>query len=57
MITMILLFAILILVLLLPFLVKKVEENLEIFLFTMGVLAVTVTAQISINFADWADPA
>jgi predicted cation transporter len=39
------LFAILLLVLLLPFLVKKVEENLELFLFTMGVLAVTVSAQ------------
>jgi predicted cation transporter len=43
--TMILLFAILLLVLFMPFLVKKVEENLEIFLFTMGVLAVTVTSQ------------
>lgn len=43
--TMILLFAILLLVLFTPFLVKKVEENLEIFLFTMGVLAVTVTSQ------------
>ncbi len=39
------LFAILLLVLLLPFLVKKVEENLEIFLFAMGALAVTVTSQ------------
>jgi predicted cation transporter len=39
------LFAILLLVLLLPFLVKKVEENLELFLFAMGVLAVTVSAQ------------
>jgi len=43
--TLILLFAILLLVLFLPFLVKKVEENLEVFLFTMGVLAVTVTSQ------------
>jgi len=39
------LFAILALVLLLPFLVKKVEENLEAFLFAMGILAVTVSAQ------------
>ncbi len=39
------LFAILALVLFLPFLVKKVEENLEIFLFAMGVLAVTVSAR------------
>jgi predicted cation transporter len=39
------LFAILLLVLLLPFLVKKIEENLEVFLFAMGVLAVTVGAQ------------
>jgi predicted cation transporter len=39
------LFVILLLVLLLPFLVKRVEENLELFLFVMGVLAVTVSAQ------------
>lgn len=39
------LFAILLLVLFLPFLVKKVEENLEAFLFAMGALAVTVSAQ------------
>jgi predicted cation transporter len=37
--------AILALVLLLPFLVKKVEENLELFLFAMGALAITVTSQ------------
>lgn len=43
--TIALLFAILALVLLLPFLVKRVEENLEIFLFVMGLLAVTVSAQ------------
>jgi predicted cation transporter len=43
--TIVALFAILILVLFLPFLVKKVEENLEIFLFTMGLLAVTASAQ------------
>jgi predicted cation transporter len=39
------LFAVLLLVLFLPFLVKKVEENLEPFLFVMGVAAVTVSAQ------------
>jgi Predicted cation transporter len=39
------LFAILLLVLFLPFLVKKVEENLEPFLFVMGLLAVTVSSQ------------
>jgi predicted cation transporter len=44
-ITIILLFAILLLVLFLPFLVKKVEENLEIFLFAMGLLAVTASFQ------------
>ena len=41
------LFAILLLVLSLPFLVKPVEENLEIFLFIMGILAVTLTSQWS----------
>ena len=45
MLSIIALFAILLLVLLLPFLVKKVEENLEIFLFAMGALAVTVSSQ------------
>lgn len=39
------LFGILTAVLSLPFLVKYVEENLEIFLFIMGVLAVSVTRQ------------
>lgn len=43
--TLISLFCILTAVLTLPFFVKHVEENLEIFLFVMGVLAVTVTAQ------------
>ncbi len=36
------LFAIVLLVLLGPFLVKKIEHNLEAFLFVMGVLAVTI---------------
>jgi predicted cation transporter len=39
------LFAILLLVLFLPFFVRRVEENLEVFLFAMGVLAVTVSSQ------------
>lgn len=39
------LFIILVLVLFLPFSAKKVEENLEIFLFLMGCLAVTITSQ------------
>jgi len=37
-----LLFVIFLIVLLGPFLVKKIEHNLEVFLFAMGVLAVTV---------------
>jgi predicted cation transporter len=39
------LFAIIAAVLILPLLVKKVEEQLEIFLFVAGVIAVTVSAQ------------
>lgn len=46
------LFVILIAVLSLPFLVKPVEENLEIFLFVMGALAVTVTSQWSLPLVD-----
>jgi predicted cation transporter len=42
-----LLLAILVLVLFLPFLVHKVEENLEAFLFIMGVLAMTAGSQWS----------
>jgi predicted cation transporter len=42
------LFAILATVLFAPFLVKKVEEELEIFLFVMGCIAVTITSQWSI---------
>lgn len=38
------LFIILVLVLALPFLVKKVEENLELFLFVMGAAAVSVSS-------------
>ena len=43
------LFAILTAVLFLPFLVKKVEEELEIFLFIMGCLAVTITSAWGIS--------
>jgi len=39
------LFAILAVVLCAPFLAKKIEENLEIFLFIMGCIAVTITSQ------------
>jgi len=39
------LFAILAVVLCLPFLIRRVEENLEIFLFVMGLLAVTASSQ------------
>ncbi|MCE5299314.1 MAG: DUF1646 domain-containing protein [Spirochaetia bacterium] len=45
------LFTVLALVLILPFLVRKVEEELEIFLFIMGVLAVTITSQWSMHLA------
>ena len=41
------LFAILTLVMFAPFMVKKVEEELEIFLFIMGCIAVTITFQWS----------
>ena len=50
-----LLFVIFLIVLLGPFLVKKIEHNLEIFLFTMGVLAVTVDHflfKVTSNVAD-----
>jgi predicted cation transporter len=43
------LFGILAVVLFAPFLVKKVEEELEIFLFVMGCIAVTITSQWSIS--------
>jgi predicted cation transporter len=39
------LFIILGLVLILPFSVKKIEEELELFLFVMGIIAVTITSQ------------
>jgi len=43
------LFIILALVLFLPFSVKKIEEELEIFLFVMGCAAVTISAQWNIH--------
>jgi predicted cation transporter len=42
-----LLFGLLALVLFLPFLARKVEESLEVFLFAMGLLAVTISARWS----------
>jgi predicted cation transporter len=45
------LFMILAAVLTLPFVVKKVEENLEAFLFTMGIIAVSITEQWSWSLA------
>ncbi|MCX8094493.1 MAG: DUF1646 domain-containing protein, partial [Candidatus Goldbacteria bacterium] len=46
------LFLILLAVFILPFMIKKVEEELEIFLFLMGVLAVTVTKQWSLHLIE-----
>ncbi|OGF44728.1 MAG: cation transporter [Candidatus Firestonebacteria bacterium RIFOXYD2_FULL_39_29] len=46
------LFIILFIVLILPFAIKKVEENLELFLFSMGVLAVSVTSQWSFHIIE-----
>ena len=43
------LFVILGLVLFLPFLVKKVEKELEAFLFAAGCIAVTITSQWNIS--------
>ena len=42
------LFIILAVVLILPFSVKVIEEELEIFLFVIGCVAVTITSQWSI---------
>ena len=38
------LFAIVLIVLVGPFMVKKIEHNLEVFLFAMGILAVTISS-------------
>ncbi len=46
------LFLILATVLLAPFLIKKVEEELEIFLFVMGCAAVTITSQWSLHLIE-----
>lgn len=43
------LFVILILIFALPFMIKKVEHNLEYFLFTMGIISVIVSKQFSID--------
>lgn len=44
------LIVVLILILVLPLVVKKVEDNLEIFLFVMGALAVVISKTISVHF-------
>ena len=44
------LLVVLILILILPLAVKKVEDNLEIFLFIMGVSAIIISKAISVNF-------
>lgn len=41
---------VLILILLLPLTIKKVEDNLEIFLFIMGVLAIIISKSITVHF-------
>jgi predicted cation transporter len=43
------LFAIFLLVLILPFRVKKIEHNIEVFLFIMGAAAATVTGKWGID--------
>jgi predicted cation transporter len=44
------LLVVLIVILLLPLTVKKVEDNLEIFLFIMGVLAIIISKSIAVHF-------
>ncbi len=46
------LFIILILVLFLPFTVKKVEHNLEIFLFIMGIAASIVSGMMNLHLIE-----
>ncbi|MDP2921297.1 MAG: DUF1646 family protein [Candidatus Omnitrophota bacterium] len=46
------LFVILAIVLFAPFLIKKVEEELELFLFIMGSIAVTITSQWSVSLVE-----
>ena len=43
------LFIILLVIFILPFLIKKIEEELEIFLFVIGIIAVTITQQWSLG--------
>lgn len=44
------LLVVLLLILLLPLTVKKVEDNLEIFLFIMGILAIIISKSITVHF-------
>lgn len=46
------LFVILVLVLFLPFTVKKVEHNLEVFLFAMGIAAATVSGMMNVHLME-----
>ncbi|MFH1073516.1 MAG: DUF1646 family protein [Candidatus Firestonebacteria bacterium] len=50
--TIIILFVILIIVLLAPFTIKKAEKNLELFLFLMGVVTISVTSRWSFNIIE-----
>lgn len=43
------LFAILLIILTVPFFVKSIEDNIEYFLFIMGIIAVTVTGAMSLD--------
>lgn len=54
-ITDIALFAIFLLVLILPFVVKLVEKNLEMFLWAMGAIAVTVTGKWEVRSVSWSE--
>ena len=49
------LFAIFLVVLILPFVVKIVEKNLEIFLWVMGAIAVTVTGKWGVRSVSWTE--
>ncbi len=44
------LFIVLLLILIVPLTITKVEDNLEIFLFIMGILAIIISGSISLNF-------
>ncbi len=45
----VILFAILLVILTVPFFIKAIEDNIEYFLFIMGIIAVTVTGAMSID--------